>query len=227
MYFAFSPRCAYVATDSTESQHAAPGAIRGRSGGAGDIVVRRIRRFRRIRTGFRRRPAGARPPQRGYGQQVIHAISLAAILFGLWLLLSGHYTPLLIGIGGASAIFAVVVALRMDVVDHEGHPLRLGLRVLGYWPWLLWQILRANLDVSRAILSPSLPISPETFPYRAGQKTELGQVVFANSITLTPGTVTVAEEDGELVVHALTGHGADDIRGGEMDRRVTALEGRT
>ncbi|MDA0654177.1 MAG: Na+/H+ antiporter subunit E [Proteobacteria bacterium] len=157
---------------------------------------------------------------------MIHAISLAAILFGIWLLLSGHYTPLLLGIGGLSAILAVVVAFRMDVVDHEGHPLRLGLRILAYWPWLAWQIVRANLDVSRTILSPSLPISPEAFPFRSGQQTELAQVIFANSITLTPGTVTVAEENGELVVHALTRQGADDIRSGAMDRKVTALEGR-
>ena len=157
---------------------------------------------------------------------MFHAISLAAVLYGLWLLLSGHYTPLLLSIGGICAVFVVVIATRMDVVDHEGHPVRHVFRLLVYWPWLLWQILWANVDVARRILSPSLPIQPELFIVRASQRSELGQVIYANSITLTPGTVTVEEETGEFVVHALSRSAAEEIRGGQMDRKVTAIEGR-
>ena len=76
------------------------------------------------------------------------------------------------------------------------------------------------------MLSPSLPISPRLFVLRAGQGTDLGQVIYANSITLTPGTVTVEIENRELVVHALTEEAAQSLRSGAMDRRVTALEGR-
>ena len=157
---------------------------------------------------------------------MLHAISLAAVLYGLWLLLSGHFTTLLLSLGGASAILVVIIAARMDVVDHEGHPIRLGFRAFTYWPWLAWRIVVSNVDVARSILSPWRPIRPEVFTLRAHQRTELGQVIFANSITLTPGTVTIECENGELIVHALTREAADDLRKGRMNRLVAAFEGR-
>jgi multicomponent Na+:H+ antiporter subunit E len=156
---------------------------------------------------------------------LIHAISLSAVLFGVWLLLSGHYTPLLLGLGGVSTLLVVAISLRMDVVDHEGHPLHLGLRILWYWPWLIVQVLRANVDVARRVLSPSLPISPRMFKVRATQRTDLGRVIYANSITLTPGTVSVELEGSVILVHALTAEAAEDLREGTMNRLVVGVEG--
>ena len=152
-------------------------------------------------------------------------MSLSAVLFGVWLLLSGHYPPILLGLGVISTLFAVAIALRMDVVDHEGHPLHLGLRILGYLPWLMFQILRANLDVARRVLGPTLAISPRMFRVRATQRTDLGRVIFANSITLTPGTVSVELEGSEILVHALTADAANDLREGTMNRLVVGVEG--
>ena len=157
---------------------------------------------------------------------MIHATSLSAVLFGVWLLLSGHYTPLLLGLGGVSTLLVVAISLRMDVVDHEGHPLHLGLRILWYWPWLMVQVLRANVDVARRVLSPSLPISPRMFKVRATQRTDLGRVIYANSITLTPGTVSVELEGSVILVHALTAEAAEDLREGTMNRLVVGVEGR-
>lgn len=151
--------------------------------------------------------------------------SLAAILFGLWMLLSGHYTTLLLIIGGISAVFVVAIGARMGVIDREGHPIRSAFGALFYWPWLLWQILRANLDVSRRILSSPRAIDPELFMVRASQKSQLGQVIYANSITLTPGTVTIEVENGEFLIHALDRSHADEIRSGRMDRLVYSIEG--
>ena len=156
---------------------------------------------------------------------MIHATSLSAVLFGVWLLLSGHYTPLLLGLGGVSTVLVVAISLRMDVVDHEGHPLHLGLRILWYWPWLMVQVLRANVDVARRVLSPSLPISPRMFKVRATQRTDLGRVIYANSITLTPGTVSVELEGSVILVHALTAEAAEDLREGTMNRLVVGVEG--
>ncbi len=147
------------------------------------------------------------------------------MLYGLWLLLSGHFEPLLLGLGAVSVIAVVAIAHRMDVVDHEGHPLHLGWRALAYWPWLGWEIVKSNLAVAKIILTPSLPISPTMIRVDATQKTELGHVIFANSITLTPGTVAVDLDDTSIGVHALTADGAHALAGGEMDRRVTAMEG--
>jgi multicomponent Na+:H+ antiporter subunit E len=85
--------------------------------------------------------------------------------------------------------------------------------------------VKANIDVARRVLSPSLPISPKLFTTPASQKTDLGQAIYANSITLTPGTVSVDLDPGEITVHAISREGADDVSGGEMDRRVTEVEG--
>ncbi len=154
-----------------------------------------------------------------------HAVSLSLVLFIVWLLLSGHYTALILSFGVASCIFTVAVSMRMDVIDHEGHPIHLGWRALLYWPWLLWQIIVANIDVAKLILMPSLPISPNIIIVNAEQKTELGKVIYANSITLTPGTVSLEIEGSQIVVHALTQSAADDIAGGAMNRKVTRMEG--
>ena len=115
----------------------------------------------------------------------------------------------------------------MQVADSEGHPIHLLWSTIRYSPWLIWAIVKANLDVTRRILHPSLPISPTMVDVRATQKSALGQVVYANSITLTPGTVTVDMVDGILSVHALSREGASDLASGAMDRRVTAIEGIT
>ncbi len=155
----------------------------------------------------------------------MRAFSLAAVLFALWLLLSGHMEPLLIGLGVASVALSVWIAHRMDVVDHEGHPVHLTHRFLTYLPWLAWEIVKANMDVTRRVLDPRQPISPNVFRVPTSQKTELGHVIYANSITLTPGTVTIDIIGDELVVHALTREAAEGVMTGEMDRRVTAVEG--
>lgn len=155
------------------------------------------------------------------------ALSLAATLFGLWLLLSGHYTPLLLSFGVLSVVVVVWIAWRMDVVDHEGHPIHLSLKAVSYWPWLLKEIVKANLDVVRRVLSPRLPISPTIASVSASQATEVGRVTFANSITLTPGTVSLEVWEDHVEVHALSREGMEDLQGGEMDRRAKAMEGRT
>lgn len=156
---------------------------------------------------------------------MIRAISLGGVLFGLWLLLSGHYDPLLIGFGLFSCALVVAIAHRMDVVDREGHPIDLGFGAVTYWLWLLLEIAKSNIDVARRILDPSLPISPTVIRVKTSQKTELGRVIYANSITLTPGTVSVQLADGMIEVHSLTADGAASLEEGEMDRRVTAMEG--
>lgn len=154
-----------------------------------------------------------------------HSVSLALVLFALWLFLSGVFEPLLIVLGAVSAVIVVVLAHRMDVIDREGHPVHLTWRALLFWPWLASEIVKANMDVSRRVLDPRLPITPTLVRVKASQKTDLGQVIYANSITLTPGTVSVDLQDDYILVHALTREGAQTLAEGEMDRRVGSVEG--
>ncbi len=156
---------------------------------------------------------------------MLHAISLSIVLLGTWLLLSGHYTPLILSFGALSLVISVGVALRMEVIDRESHPVHLTWRIPAYWIWLLIQIVKANIDVAKTILGLGDPPSPTIITVKTGQRTELGQVIYANSITLTPGTISVELENGEIMVHALTRGSADDLATGAMDRRVTTLEG--
>ena len=143
----------------------------------------------------------------------------------VWLLWSGHYTALLVGLGLCSCVLVAAVSARMGIADGEGHPIHLLGRSVLYWPWLLWSIARANVAVARCILHPRLPISPTLVQVRAGQKSTLGRVVYANSITLTPGTVSL-DVSGDLIsVHALTRASAGELLSGAMDRRVSAMEG--
>lgn len=154
-----------------------------------------------------------------------HAISLGLSLSVLWLLLSGHYTLLLISYGLLSVVLVVLLALRMDVIDREGQPLHLDLKALfTYWVWLLKEIFVSNIYVCRLIINPAMPISPTVIALRSSQSTDLARVIFANSITLTPGTVAI-DIDGDITeVHALTEELARSLLAGSMDSRVTALE---
>tara|TARA_Y100001936_G_C16052807_1_gene658961 strand:- start:954 stop:1427 length:474 start_codon:yes stop_codon:yes gene_type:complete len=155
---------------------------------------------------------------------LVHAVSLGLILFATWLLMSGVYIPFILLLGVFSCAVVVLIAMRMDVIDHEAVPLHITFRSLLYWPWLLWEIVKANIDVTKRVLGLA-PISPTMTRLQATQKTDLGLVIFANSITLTPGTISIdVEENGEILVHAISREGAKGFADGEMDRRVTELE---
>ena len=151
----------------------------------------------------------------GY-RPAVHALGLTAALAALWMLLS---------LGVLSVVACVVIAIRMDLSDQEGVPIHITLAALNYVPWLVAEIVKANLDVAGRVLSRGPRISPTMFDAPVSQRSDLGQVIYANSITLTPGTVSVDLEPGLIRVHALSREAADGVLEGEMDRRVSVLEG--
>ena len=154
------------------------------------------------------------------------AVALFAVLMAVWLLNSGHYTPLMIGFGIGSCLLVLWLALRMGIVDDEALPVRLLPRVPLYLPWFVLEVFKSNLDVARRILSPGrLKISPRLFDASASQRSDLGRVLYANSITLTPGTVSIWVFPRKILVHAIADEVADGLLEGEMDLRVTRLEG--
>jgi multicomponent Na+:H+ antiporter subunit E len=142
-----------------------------------------------------------------------------------WLALSGHYTPMLMTVGAVAAIVSAVVAVRMGTADAEGHPIHLVGRFITYFPWILREVAKSAWAVARIIVNPALPISPTMTRVRASQRTSLGIVTYANSITLTPGTITTAVKGNVLTVHALVREGALDLEAGAMDARVARFEG--
>jgi multicomponent Na+:H+ antiporter subunit E len=152
-------------------------------------------------------------------------LALIATLYGFWLVLSGMFTPFLLAGGLGAAIGVAALARRMEAAGQDGHALHLTLAAVAYWPWLVKEIARSGWQVSRVILDPRLPISPTLARFRPSQASTVGLVIHANSITLTPGTVTVEADRGEFLVHALTREAAAGLADSEMDRRVTRLEG--
>lgn len=155
--------------------------------------------------------------------RIVHALSLLVAMFATWLLLSGFFHAFLLTLGVISCGIVVAIALRMDVVDHESFPIHLTFRIPLYWAWLLKEIWLAAVDVTKRVLGLA-PISPTLIELDTTQHSELGQVIYANSITLTPGTYTIRIFGNKLLVHALSKDGADGLATGDMDRRVTALE---
>jgi len=150
---------------------------------------------------------------------------VACVLFGLWLLFSGMFAPLLLGLGVVSCLFVTWLAQRMGLLTPEAdstplHPLR----CLAYIPWLAWQVAKSNVDVALRILLPSRRISPRVLRVPSSQSSNLLRSLYANSITLTPGTISINVSDDVITVHALTREGAEELQGGEMDARVSALE---
>lgn len=150
--------------------------------------------------------------------------SLGLVLLCFWLVLSGHYTAITVPAGILSVIGVVALARRMEIADEEGHPIHLLPRAFTYFPWLAKEIAKAAWDVTKIILNPKLPISPVLTRVKANQRSSVGVVTYANSITLTPGTITVRVRGHELLVHALTRAGAEDLADGTMDRRVKTFE---
>lgn len=157
-----------------------------------------------------------------------HAAALFLLLMAVWLLNSGHYTLLITSFGVASCLFVVWLARRMGIVDEEGVPIHLLPRLPMYLPWIAMEVFKANLDTARRILAFGSPdVSPLLLDVPTTQRTDLGRVLYANSITLTPGTVSIRVHGTKITVHAIAEEVAEDLLKGEMDRRVTRFEGET
>jgi len=154
----------------------------------------------------------------------LYALSLTASLFLFWVMISGDPGLANLGLGLAAALLAVLISRRMDVIDQESLPIHLTTRLPVYWAWLTVKVIQSNLDVTRCIWTPGHSISPTLVRLKISQETALGKVIYANSITLTPGTVTLAIEEDEILVHALTRADAMALQNGEMDRQVRELE---
>lgn len=156
----------------------------------------------------------------------MRAIGLAASLTVFWVLLSGYWLPLILALGVVSIALCVYIARKLGTDDAEGYPTHLFVSaVFSYWPWLIKEIVVSNIMVAKAILRGGDAVHPQVLKVKAGQHDELGQTIYANSITLTPGTVSIAVQDDEITVHALMDETAEGLKTDDMNRRVCAFMG--
>lgn len=155
----------------------------------------------------------------------IRAVALAAVLFGLWLALSGKADNILLLILGAvSSVGIAALAWRIGILDRESLPLHL-LRPAGiwrYWVWLIIETCKANIAVARIILSRDCETQQKLFWIPSGQLSDLARAIYANSITLTPGTVSVDMSDDKILIHALNSDMCDSLE--EMAQKIRKLD---
>jgi len=113
----------------------------------------------------------------------------------------------------------------MKIADNESVPLHFSWRIFPYSIYLIWEIITSNIAVAKIVLSRKPKLQRNMIVVNAKHKTEIGNVVLANSITLTPGTVSVNMHDQKILVHALDFAGAEEDLSGDMARKVSKLEG--
>ena len=160
-------------------------------------------------------------------------LPLAVALFVLWLVLSGKFDVFHLSMGVVSALCVALGTRRLlllppDIGPPGSHPAgAMPLRFLAYVPWLVWEIVVSSVHVAYVVLHPRMPIQPCLLRFDTSFPHVLAKLTLANSITLTPGTVTLDVDGDEFLVHALTGTSARGLQpgGGAVHRRVAALFG--
>ena len=153
--------------------------------------------------------------------EFLNVIATFLILFGFWVLLSGKYDFFHLTLG-------VICSLLVAFLNHDllfanarvGDAKVIFQRFIAYIPWLLYQIVSSNIHVALVALSKNKPIDPRIIRFKTKLESDISWVTLANSITLTPGTITMDIKDGEFFVHALDKKVADDLHAGEMEDRV-------
>ena len=145
-----------------------------------------------------------------------------ALLASAWLLWSGLYTPLLLGLGLLSCAVTVYLAHRMRILE-QLNILRILVRLPTYWFWLMGEVVRSSIEVARVVLDPKLPASPTMVELKDLPEDAMGQAILGNSIILTPGTLTLDLQDDLLLAHSLTREGAAELATGEFSQRVRQL----
>ncbi|MGB0219590.1 MAG: Na+/H+ antiporter subunit E [Sinimarinibacterium flocculans] len=147
-------------------------------------------------------------------------VNLTVMLAAFWLLLSGHYAPLFLGFGAFSVLLVAWLARRIDIADDEARTLKWLLRVPGYWLWLSLQVMQSAWTVARLIWTPGARIVPGLGKAGVSGMSDVERAAYANSITLTPGTLSITVDEQSIEIHALDADTLQAIEAGDMERRL-------
>ena len=151
-------------------------------------------------------------------------VLLFVVLVIAWLLWSGVYKPLVIGLGVVSCVLTVVLATRTGFFEPAREVLHLFHRLPRYWLWLLKEIVLSSITVAKIVLSPTVTTQPTLVRMKMKPSTDMTQVILGNSITLSPGTITIDIFEDEVLVHCITREGAQELLQGEFNQSVKNLE---
>jgi len=156
----------------------------------------------------------------------VRILILAVLLIAAWVLWSGYLKPLLLGLGALSCLLTVWIVRRMGYFDDENFAFHYDWRLLGFWAWLGREVVVSSIEVARVVLRRRLVVEPKVVNIDGSGLGPVDLALLGNSITLTPGTLTLDVHEDRLLVHALTADGAAALERGEMQRRVAALRKR-
>ena len=157
-----------------------------------------------------------------------YRIAIFLLLLVTWAVFSGKFDAFHLGLGALSSLIVTWLSQDLLFKDREkGLAGRLGeaVRFIGYVLWLLWQIVLANVHVFKLAMTKEgeKEMSPRVVKFKTKLKSDFAKFVYANSITLTPGTITIQINGNEYLVHAISEAVEKDLLTGEMERRVAAV----
>lgn len=155
----------------------------------------------------------------------MHIAKWAILLSVFWLLLSGFIQPLLLSFGAISVAIVLVVLRRMDMVDEQPRQISSGHQMMRYMAWLLREIFKSSLHVAKLVWSSPDKVSPTLAKINAQKVDPKYRVLYANSITLTPGTLSVDLQGDEITVHALEEKSIEELKQGEIEKKITGIWG--
>lgn len=156
---------------------------------------------------------------------MVRLLILAVALAATWLIWSGLYKPLLLSLGILSVGLTLWLSVRMHLHRKAVFALDLAPRLVFFWAGLLADIVKSNLVVARIVLDPRLPIKPTLVKLEPRLRGQVGRATLANSITLTPSTVTLDAHRGVFLVHCLTEESAREICEGGLGERLQRAVG--
>lgn len=155
----------------------------------------------------------------------MHIVKWAVVLSIFWLLLSGFIEPLLLSFGAISVVIVLLILKRMDKVENEPGQIGTSIRLIRYTPWLIGQVFSSALHVTKLIWGSPDKVSPAIAKINVKDVPASSRVLYANSITLTPGTLSVDLDENEVTVHALHRSSIDDLKEGQMEKKITGIWG--
>ena len=154
----------------------------------------------------------------------MQTLSLTLLLIIFWLLNSGLFKPLIFILGAFSVVLVLFISSRMKVIDEESQLLHLTKNIPAYYAWLLKELVMSNIKVVSTIWQGHLLLQPALTTIKMDHLSDMGKVIYANSISLTPGTVTTDVTENSITVHALDKSSITDIQSGAMEARVRKLD---
>ncbi|BBB26123.1 Na+/H+ antiporter subunit E [Amphritea japonica] len=155
----------------------------------------------------------------------MHIAKWAVVLSIFWLLLSGFIEPLLLSFGAISVVIVLFILKRMDKVENEPGQIGTSIRLIRYTPWLIGQIFSSAIHVTKLIWGSPDKVSPAIEKINAKDVPASSRVLYANSITLTPGTLSVDLDESEVTVHALHKSSIEELQKGQMEKKITGIWG--